>query len=182
MKHKRVLIFSLVYSLLSIAAILLAYSGKIGTPVKAINATYLLSTLAMFPFIFITIKLFRDKDNGGNIGGKEAIRTGLRFVAFSAIVLVIFQLIFFYSGFREFKITYFKTIGMEIKQKDKAAGKYKGTDLEMQKLVNEEVEKSVTPFSEVTGVLFKSFVYGLFCSFMCSVFLRRNFPRVQPGS
>jgi hypothetical protein len=174
MKNKRIIISSLIYSALCIITVLLAYNGLLGAPVKTVNITYVINMFVMFPFIFFTIKLVRDKDNYGVMGGKEAMRTGLRFVVLSAVVLVIFQLAFFNSGFRDFKVNYLRPLGKEYMEKERTAGKFKGSDSEMNAQIEKNITESVTNGSEITGMLFKTFPYGLFCSFLCAVFLRRG--------
>ena len=166
----RVFIFSVIYSLICIISVCVVfYLGN----VRLLNLTYLFTLVAMLPMMLLLVKQTRDKDLEGFIEGNQAMKTGLKFVAFSALILAGFQIVFYYSDFRDFKINYIMSVGPETLKKEIASGKLKAKESDIPLLLQKDIQQ-ITLFAEVTAVLFKTFAYGLFCAFMCSVFLKRS--------
>ena len=177
MKNKLIL-FAAIYSILSIVAICITFYGGY---IKLLNLIYIFSLLGMLPFALMAIKSFRDKENGGIITGKEALKAGLRFVVTSAIILSLFQALFFMLDFKEYKINYMKSVGPEAIKKEIASGKIKAEESEIPKILNNDIEQ-VTLFAEITGTLFKTIAYGLFCSFIGAVVFKRTTVKLKVKS
>ncbi len=169
MKSK-LFLFAIIYSALSILSICIAFYGGY---IHLLNYVYLFSLLGLLPFVLLAVKTFRDKENGGVLSGKEAFKAGLKCVVSSAIILSVFQAVFFTLDFKEYKISYMRTIGPEAIKKEISRGLLKAKESEIPAIINNDIEQ-VTLFYEITGVLFKTIAYGLFCSFIAAVFFKRT--------
>ena len=66
-----------------------------------------------------------------------------------------------------------QTVGPEMLKQEIAAGKIKITEAEIPKIIAADVA-GVTLFKEVTSVIFKTVFYGVFCSLISAVLLRRK--------
>ncbi|MFL5751945.1 MAG: DUF4199 domain-containing protein, partial [Bacteroidia bacterium] len=144
-----------------------------GNQVSSIGMySHLLSLLLLTPFCFILIKLTRD-NQGGIIGGKEALRVALRFVFVSAIFLSVFNYIFFEAAMGEFMVNYIRSIGPGKMKEDMLKAKKAITDAEIQKQIELAVSQ-LSAFKDTTFKLLSIIAFGLFSSFISAVFLRRK--------
>ncbi len=94
-----------------------------------------------------------------NIGGKDAVKEGLKFIIFSTIVLVIFQSIFFTLDFKAYKVDFMQTYGFELAKTQIKNGNLKIAETEIPNLVKQEIEQ-VTLFKECTSIVFKNLFLG----------------------
>ena len=101
--------FAIIYSLLVIAfKLYVFYSGLQMT--KLGMYSHILSLLVILPFVFILIFLLR-KEKGGDLSGKDAIKHALLFVSISAIMLSIFNYVFFENELKTYIANYIQTQG-----------------------------------------------------------------------
>jgi hypothetical protein len=107
----------------------------------------------------------------GNIGGKDAVKEGLKFIIFSTIVLVIFQSIFFTLDFKAYKVDFMQTYGIELAKTQIKNGNLKIAETEIPNLVKQEIEQ-VTLFKECTSIVFKNLFLGTITSVITAVTLR----------
>ncbi len=170
MFKNKIVALALVYALLFSAAVCMVFYGN---HVKYITHVYLIGLLAMFPFVYAAIWFQRKDVHDGEIGGKDAGKEGIRFVVITTFFLIIFQIVFFENVFKEYKINYMNTVGPQMLKEQILAGKLKITEADIPKMIANDVE-GVTLFKEITSVIFKTIFYGVFCSLISAILLRRK--------
>lgn len=157
-----------VYALLFAAGVCFVFYGG---HVTYITHAYLVGLLCMLPFVFYVVWSKRKRDGG--LAGREGAKEGMRFVLAATIFMALFQVVFFQVDFKEYKINYMQTTGPQILKEQIAAGKIKLTEAEIDKVIAADVE-GVTVFKEITSVVFKNLFFGVFCSFLSAVVLKRK--------
>jgi hypothetical protein len=167
---KRLILFSLLYVLFTISSICISFYGGY---VKQLNLIYFLSLLAFFPFVFIFLLQLRNKDNGGIISGRDAMKQALKMVMLSSLLLTIFQIVFFELDFKDYKINHIRNIGPEIIKQEITKGQLKAKVEDIPKILENDI-KQVSLFAEITATLFKTIFYGLFSSFISAMILKRK--------
>jgi hypothetical protein len=94
--NRRLIIYSLIYSLLVIAAICISFYGGY---IRVLNVVYFLTLICMFPFILVYLWQLRNKEGGGFIGGRVAVKEGLKLVMLSTVILCSFPSSILHQGF-----------------------------------------------------------------------------------
>lgn len=162
------LILSIIFSVLYIATTLFFYFTE---RYAAFNFIYLMAMGVMIPLVVLTIKLQRDNSYGGVISGRNAAREGLRFVIYSIFFLLIFQTLFYYSGWKEFKADalphYIREQALRLDQMNKR----KFNEAELQKAIQEELN-NITLFKELSFVFYRYIFVGIFASFISATFMK----------
>jgi hypothetical protein len=170
MFKNRALQFGLAYSILVIiykVAIVIS-----GTALSKFNFLFsnILSILVVIPFIFLTVKYAR-QDNGGYIGGNEALKKGLLMAVISALMLSIYNYIEFEWVWRDLSAEYYHSNEFKLfleKNKQIKAEEYPA-----------KIEAAISEISAmkaVTGKLATLIFISIGASFMCAVFLKRKQP------
>jgi hypothetical protein len=172
MKNKP-LLFSLIYCGLFIAGICITFFGHYN---RAFDKIYVMGMAAILPFVIMVIRTQRETVYHGQITGREAAREGMRFVFFSFIILVTFQVIFFYGGYREYRIDYLMKGEMDYISQGIQDGKIKAnpTDLRLQARAVAGQLSMINISTEIFGVFLRTIVVGLFSSFVCSIFMKKG--------
>lgn len=172
MKNKP-LLFAIIYSALFIAAACITFYGHYD---RAFNTVFVMGLAALLPFVVLTIKVQRDTVYKGVISGREAAKEGMRFVFFSFIFLVIFQVAFFYGGLREYRLDYLMKGELEFIQKSIENKKMAATPAEMAKQAKAIAGKvaMINVSTEIFGVFLRVVLFGLFSSFVAALFLKRG--------
>ena len=132
---------------------------------------YLMAMGAMIPMVILSIRLQRDFVYGGPISGRNAAKEGMRYVLFTILFLLIFQTIFFYSGWKEFKMENLPHNIRAHAVKLDQLGKKKFDEVLLQKAIKEELA-NVTLFKELSFVFYRFIFVGIFGSFISAVFLK----------
>jgi Ca2+/Na+ antiporter len=162
------LLLAIIFSFLYIASTLFFYFTQ---RFAAFNFVYLMAMGAMIPFVILTIKLQRDNVLQGKISGRVAAREGMRFVLYSIFFLLLFQTIFYYSGWKEFKADalpqYIREQAIRLDQMNKR----KFNEVELQKAIQEEL-KNITLFKELSFVFYRYIFVGIFASFISATFMK----------
>ncbi|MES2566453.1 MAG: DUF4199 domain-containing protein [Bacteroidota bacterium] len=161
-------LYPIIYSALIIIATCITFYGGF---IKYINTVTILGWLLIIPFCVLAMLYAKKEMYQGNIGGKDAVKEGLKFIVFSTIILVIFQCIFFTLDFKAYKINFIQTYGFELAKVQIKIGNLKITESEIPGLINKEIEQ-VTLFKECTSIVFKNLFLGTITSVICAVTLR----------
>jgi hypothetical protein len=171
MLKKKPFLFALVYCVFVIAfKLFVFYNGLQMTKVGMYS--HILSLLLMTPFILLLGYLVR-KEHGGEISAKVILRQGLVFMAVSALVLSVFNYIFFQQELGAYIANYIQTKGpASILEEAKKNGKTVSS-ADIDKMIKGGIE-DLSPFKDTTSKLFSILVYGIFSSFIASIFLKRN--------
>ncbi|MCD6019860.1 MAG: hypothetical protein K0S53_2981 [Bacteroidetes bacterium] len=161
-------LYPVVYStLIIIATCITFYSGFI----NYINTVTIIGWLMIIPFCVLAMLYAKKEMYHGNIGGKDAVKEGLKFIVFSTVILVIFQMIFFTVDFKAYKINFIQTYGFELAKTQIKNGHLKITEAEIPNLIQKEIGQ-VTLFKECTSIVFKNLFLGTITSVICAVTLR----------
>jgi F0F1-type ATP synthase assembly protein I len=161
-------LFPAIYSaLLIIATCITFYGGH----TQHMNKVSIIGWLLIIPFCVFAMLYSKKVNYNNTIGGKEAVKEGLKFIIFSSIVLVIFQAIFFELDFKAFKINFIQTYGLELAKAQVKNGNLKITEAQLPNLINQEIAQ-VTLFKECTSIVFKNLFLGTITSIITAVTLR----------
>ncbi len=173
--NKRALIFGLAYCVVVIAFKLIILLGGYSLSTFGYFYSGITSTLLITPFYILAVKMVRDKDYGGIIGGKEAVRICLTIFAIGAVIISVYNYFEFeYSG-KAMAIDYYNSEQFMTFLKSQV--KIKAEDY--QKIIAEQIQASeVSAFKATTGKLFSYMFIGLSAAFGVSVFMKRNTPKL----
>ncbi len=165
------LVFPALYSFLVICFTCITFYGGYQ---NNLNKVTIIGWLLIVPFCVGAILFAKKVSYDDTIGGKEALKEGLKFIMISIIILIIFQIIFFTIDFKEYKINFIATAGYDLAKLQIKNGNLKITDAEIPALVQKEIEQ-VTLFKECTSIIFKNIFLGSITSVITSVALRAKF-------
>lgn len=160
--------FPAIYSSLVILATCIAFYGGY---INHINKVTIIGWLMIVPFCVASMIYAKKNIYQGNIGGKDAVKEGLKFIIFSTIILVVFQAIFFTLDFKAYKVDFIETYGVELAKTQIKNGNLKITETEIPNLIKQEVEQ-VTLFKECTSIVFKNLFLGVITSVITAVTMR----------
>ncbi|MBA4239974.1 MAG: hypothetical protein C0448_04580 [Sphingobacteriaceae bacterium] len=160
--------FPAIYSSLVILATCITFYGGY---TKYINTVSIIGLLLLVPFCVMAMIYSKRSIHNNNIGGKDLIKEGLKFVVFSTIILVIFQSIFFILDFKAYKVNFFQTYGFELAKVQIKSGHLKITEAEIPKFIEKEVA-GVTLFKECTSIVFKHIFLGTITSVITAVSIK----------
>ncbi len=166
--NAKTFIFPAIYSALLISATCIAFYGGFS---QKINTVTIIGWLLIIPFCVFAMIYSKKVIYKGNIGGKDAVKEGLKFIIFSTIILVIFQAIFFELDFKAYKINFMQTQGFELAKAQIKAGNLKITEAKIPDLINKEIAE-VTLFKECTSIVFKNLFLGLITAVITAVTMR----------
>ena len=171
MRTNKPIVFTLIFSLLAIAFKLSIFYGGWQTQKIGI-LSHIAILLAMLPFVAFLIIQIR-KEQGGEIGGKEAFKEGLKFVVLSAVLISVFNYVFYEMVLGEYIRNYIAEKG-PIAFKEVAARANKAiTDAEIKSQVELRI-KDATAFKDTTGKLFSMVMSGAFFTFLSAFVLKRK--------
>jgi hypothetical protein len=171
MLKQKPFLFALVYSVSVIAFKLFIFNGGMQMT-KLGMYSHILSLLLITPIVFLLVFLAR-KERNGEIGGKAALQQGLIFVLVSAIILSVFNYIFFQQALGSYIATYIQTEGPKSILAEAAKKGKTVTQAEVDKMVKGGIE-DLSAFKDTTSKLFSMLMFGIFSSFVASLFLKRN--------
>ncbi|MBC7696451.1 MAG: DUF4199 domain-containing protein [Burkholderiales bacterium] len=161
-------LYPIIYSILVIVATCITFYGGF---TNHINKVTIIGWLLIIPFCVFAMLYAKNTLYHGNIGGKDAVKEGLKFIIFSTVILVLFQCIFFTLDFKAYKINFIQTYGFELAKTQIRNGHLKITEAEIPNLIAKEIEQ-VTLFKECTSIVFKNLFLGTITSVICAVTLR----------
>ncbi|MCD6065180.1 MAG: hypothetical protein K0S33_6 [Bacteroidetes bacterium] len=166
----RIFLIAIVYCVLSISTkLILFYGSYYNSPMGRLGPFILLGMI--LPFVVFIVYLKR-KENGGVIGGKEAVRQGLIFVSIIAVVMTAFDYIFYVAEMKDFYTQFFTNTDYHelLKEKLKHEKNASMLDVVRQQMLYEQGFK----YFSLSRALFPIFAFGLFSSFISGVFMKRG--------
>ncbi len=161
-------IFPAIYSALVIIATCITFYGGY---INHINKVTIIGWLLIVPFCVSAMIFAKKRIYNGLIGGKDAMKEGLKFIIFSTILLMIFQAIFFTLDFKAYKINFIQTYGFELAKAQIKNGNLKITEAEIPSLIQKEIEQ-ITLFKECTSIVFKNLFLGVITSVITAVSMK----------
>lgn len=166
--NSKTFIFPSIYSALVILATCITFYGGF---TNHMNKVTIIGWLFIVPFCVAAMIFAKKTIYQGNIGGKDSVKEGLKFIVFSSIILIIFQSIFFTLDFKDYKIDFMQTYGVELAKTQIKNGNLKITEAQIPDLIKKEIDQ-VTLFKECTSVVFKNLFLGTITSVITAVVLR----------
>ena len=171
--NKRALIAGILYSLTAIIFKLIVFAAgyELGN-----FGFYYANTIVVFlliPFLFLAVYLVREKDQGGSIGGKDALRVAMTVLAVGAVLLSIYNYIdlSFLNG--DIAEKYYNSADyLEVLKKlqIKNPGKIKTENFPM--IIKEQIA-AFSAARSTTAKLFPLLAIGLSGSFFVAVLLKK---------
>lgn len=166
--NPRIFLFPSIYSAIVIIATCITFYGGY---TNHINKVTIIGWLLIIPFCVFAMLYAKKTFYNGNIGGKDAVKEGLKFIIFSTIILVIFQSIFFTLDFKAYKVDFMQTYGIELAKTQIKNGNLKIAETEIPNLIKQEIEQ-VTLFKECTSIVFKNLFLGTITAVITAVTMR----------
>ena len=122
--------------------------------------------------VFLLIFLVR-RERGGQISGKDALKEGLSFILVAVIIFAVFNYIFYEKELHDYFVNFKQTKGPGIilEQAQKEGKKF--TSDQITKMINDEIN-DLSAFKDTTYKLFSMLMFGIFSSFIASIFLKRG--------
>lgn len=134
----------------------------------------ILVVFLVLPFFFIAIYQVREKDFGGIISGKDAVRMSLTVLAVGIVVLSIYNYIEFVWKYKDIATDYYNSqeyLNVLKDAQSKVPDKIKTEDFP--KIVQEQLA-SLSPFKATTGKLIPMLLIGLSGSFIAAVTMKKS--------
>jgi hypothetical protein len=176
--NKRALVIGLIYCAVVIAFKLFILLGGYTLTRFGFYYSNIVAIFAIVPFFIIAIHQVREKDFGGVIGGKDAMRMALTVLAVAAIVLSVYNYVEFNWKYKEIATQYYNSPEYMQVLKDmqtKMPGKIKTEDFP--KIIESQIS-SLAAGKATTGKLFPLVLIGLSGAFITAMFMKRG-PKVN---
>jgi hypothetical protein len=172
--NRRALNFALAYSLLVIIYKLAIVLGGYTSTKFGFYYSNILSVIFIIPFYYVCIKMVRDKDYGGVISGREAIRIAFTILGVSMIIISLYNYIEFNWKIKDVSIEYYHSkeyLDVLTQQQLKYPDKLKTEDFP--RIIEEQI-RDASAFKATTGKIITMMFIGLGGAFVTAVFLKRS--------
>lgn len=150
-------LFPVIYSALCIGAMCFTFYGG---HIEKINTVAIIGWLLIIPFTVLAMLYAKKTMYNNYMSGRDATKEGLKFIIFSTIILLVFQSIFFELDFKEYKINFIQTYGLDLAKEQIKNGHLKITEAQIPDLIAKEI-KEITLFKECTSIVFKNLFLGI---------------------
>ena len=167
--NKRALYLGLAYSILVIIYKLIILLGGYSLTKFGFYYSHFVSVLFIIPFMIYAVKAVRDKDRGGVLGGRDAIRVALGVFGISVIILSVYTYIEFEWKMREISVLYYNSADYLEFLKRQA----KITPEMYPKIIEENIG-ALSAMKAVTAKLFSFFLISFSFAFITAVFMKRR--------
>lgn len=167
--NKRSLYLGLTYSILVIIYKLIVLLGGYQLTKFGFYYSHFVSVLFIIPFMIVAIKMVRDKDNGGIISGRDAIKIALGVFGIAVIILSLYTYIEFEWKMREISVQYYNSADyLEFLKKQTKITP------DMYPKIIEENTADLSAMKAVTAKLFSFFLISFSFAFIISVFMKKG--------
>ncbi len=169
--NRRALHFALAYSAFFILFKLSIILGGFALTRFGFYFSNITAFFCVVPFYILAVKGVRDKEQGGTISGREAMRITLTVFAVSAIIISIYHYIEFEMVGKQLAAEYYRS--QQFLDFLKLQVKVKPEDYE--KVIQQQIAGSDTAaFQATTGKLFSFMIIGLGAAFITSALMKRR--------
>lgn len=175
--NKRALIIGLVYCVAVIVFKLIILLGGYALTKFGFYYSGIVSIFAIIPFFILAIYLVREKDYGGIISGRDAVRMALTVLAVASIVLSIYNYVEFNWKYKEIAVEYYNSNEYQEVLKNmqaKMPDKLKTEDFP--KIIKEQID-ALSAGKATTGKLFPLVLIGLSGAFLSAMIMKRGAKR-----
>jgi hypothetical protein len=176
--NKRALIIGLIYCITVIIFKLFILLGGYTLTRFGFNYSNIVSIFLIIPFFIVAIRQVREKELGGLIGGKEAVRIALTVLAVGAVIVSIYNYIEFNWKFKEIAIQYYNSDTYLQILKDwqtKMPDKIKTE--QFPKIIEEQIS-ALSASKATTGKLFPLVLIGLSGAFVSAMLMKKSTPKL----
>jgi hypothetical protein len=172
--NKRALYLGLTYSILVIIYKLIILLGGYQLTKFGFYYSHFVSVAFIIPFMIIAIKLVRDKDNGGIISGRDAVKIGLGVFGIAVIILSVYTYIEFEWKMHEISVQYYNSADyLAFLEKQAKANPTKLNSTMFPGIIKENVE-ALSAMKAVTAKLFSFFLISFSFAFIIAVFMKKS--------
>lgn len=177
--NKRALTIGLIYTVLVIIFKLIILLGGFTLTKFGFYYSNIVTVFAIIPFFMLAIYQVREKDCGGVISGKDAIRMAFTVLAVAAIALTIYHYVEFKWKYHELAVQYYRSEeylevlkNMQSKMPDKIKTE------NFPNIIEEQIS-ALSAGKAATGKLFPLILIGLSGAFMSALFMKRSVSKAQ---
>ncbi|MBA3665650.1 MAG: DUF4199 domain-containing protein [Bacteroidetes bacterium] len=176
--NKRALLIGLLYCVTVIIFKLIILLGGYTLTRFGFYYSNIVGIFMIIPFLIIAIQQVRDKDFGGIISGKDAVRIALTVLAVAAVILSAYNYIEFNWKFKEIAIQYYNSPEYLQILKDWQVKQPERIKIDnFNKIIDEQIG-ALSASKAMTGKLFPLILIGLSGAFISAMIMKRG-PR--PG-
>ena len=175
--NRRALIIGLLYCIAAISFKLILLLGGYLISNFGFYYSHFISVLAIIPFLFVAVYLAREKDAGGSIGGRDAIRVGLTVVAVAVVLMSVYNYIEFkWKGGEMAHLYYNSQAYLEVLKKQALMYPDKVKADNFPAIIREQIDTQTgqTAFKAATAKLVPLVFLGLSGAFIAAVFMKRS--------
>jgi hypothetical protein len=172
--NKRALIVGLIYCLVVIIFKLVILLGGYTLTRFGFYYSNVVGVFLIIPFFIIAIHQVREKDFGGIISGRDAVRMALTVLAVSMIVLSIYNYIEFNWKYKELAIEYYNSPEYLQILKDWSAKQPDKIKIDDFPNIIQEQIGALSAGKATTGKLFPLILIGLSGAFICGLAMKRG--------
>ncbi len=174
--NKRAVNAGLLYCIVAIIFKLTVLLGGYATSKFGFYYAQVVSIFLIIPFFFMAIYRAREKDKGGFIGGREALRIALTVLVVGIIIMSAYNYIEFSWKGKDLATSYYNSSEyLEIlkDQQSKHPDKIKAGDFP--RIIQEQVAaSSVSAFRSTTAKLFPLIIIGLSSAFIAAALMKKS--------
>lgn len=173
MKKSTALVFGLICGLLVIVFKLIIVLGGFAITNFGFKWSQIISVLLVLPFIWLAIRQSRIQ-NGGFIGGKEALRTGLQTAILAILIISVYHYIELEWKWKDIAAVYYNSETFLNILKSHADVKQE----QYAKIINDQIQniQTLSPFKYVTFKMVPFLLFSVTTAFMCAVFMKKSPP------
>lgn len=172
--NKRAVILGIIYSIcVIIYKLVIILTGQQLTTF-GFYYSHIISVFMIIPFMIMAIKYARDVENGGVIGGRDALKVGLTIFGISVVILSCYNAIEFVWKLEEISKEYYNGADYHAfleRQVQMNPGKLKP---EMFQSIIDENIAALSPIKAVTAKLFSFFLISFSSAFIIAVFMKKK--------
>lgn len=172
--NKRALNVGLLYCVVVIIYKLIILLGGFTLSRFGFYYSNIVAIFMIIPFFVLAIRQVRDKDFGGIISGKDAVRMALTVLAVAVVVLSLYNYIEFNWKFRDIAVQYYNSPeylkilnDWQVKSPDKIKIE------NFSKIINEQIT-ALSAGKATTGKLFPLILIGLSGAFITAMIMKRG--------
>lgn len=169
--NRKGLYFGLAYSAAVIIFKLIILLGGYSLTRFGFFYSNVIGVFMIIPFYYLAIKLVRDKENGGIIAGKEAVRIALTIFVVAAILVSIYNYFEYEMAGKQLAIEYYNSqqfLDFLKTQPKIEPSRYPA-------IIAEQIQASeVSAFKATTGKLFSFMLLGLSSAFITSLIMKKS--------
>lgn len=174
--NRRAVYNGLIYCAMAVALKLYILLGGYSFSKFGFYYSHIISVLLIIPFFFIAIWQVREKELGGQIGGRQAVRIALTVLVVGIVVMSLYNYFEFSLKLQAISADYYNSALYTERLREMQArmpGKIKTE--EFPKIIQEQLA-SLSPFKATTGKLIPMMVVGLGAALVAAVMLKRSRP------